>query len=82
MDPKIFKKRDETLKDPKVEANVDRANKRKEQASTPTAELPTEPRNPKNFATSWHHSDPTMADKATASSYSVLKTNDYDIANC
>ncbi len=84
-DPKIVKKIDEALKDPKVKANVDKARKRKdpsEQALTPTAELHTEPQNPKNFAIKWRYSDPIIADKSTASSYSVLKANDYDIANC
>ena len=44
--PKIAKKIDEPLKDPKIKANIDSARKRKdtrEQASTLTAKLPTEP---------------------------------------
>ena len=43
--PKITKKIDEALKDPKLKANIDKARKRKdprEQASTLTAKLPTE----------------------------------------
>ena len=45
-DPKIVKKIDEALKDPKVKANIDSARKRKdprEQALTLTTELPTKP---------------------------------------
>ena len=81
-DPKTVKKIDEALKDPKVKANVDKARKKKdprEQASTPTAEFPTEPWNLTNFTTEWHFNDPNIADK---SSYSALKANDHDIVNC
>ena len=81
-DPKTAKKIDEALKDPKVKANVDKASRKKDprkEASTPTAELPTEPRNPNNSTTEWHFNDPIIADK---SSHSVLKANDHDIVNC
>lgn len=50
--PKIAKKIDEALKDPKLKANIDKARNRKdprEQASTLTAKLPAEPEvNPNN----------------------------------
>ena len=70
---KMVKKVEEALKDSKVKANVDKARKRRADKQTlkTTAEPPTEPQDPKTFATVLHHSDPAA----------VVNINDYDIAN-
>ena len=58
-DPKIVKKIDEALMDPKVKANINKARRRKnpgEQALTLTTELPTEPQikaNDHDIMNSW-----------------------------
>ena len=69
----MVKKVEEALKDSKVKANVDKARKRRADKQTlkTTAEPPTEPQDPKPFATVLHHSDPAA----------VVNINDYDIAN-
>ena len=86
-DPKIVKKVNEAIKDPQVKKSIENAKAKmiaRRQASTPLipAELPSESSALKIFATKWHHSDPITAGKHQASSYSVLKANNYDIVNC
>ena len=90
-DPKITKKVEEAIKDPKVKANIKKSKKRNAFRSpnpATTAELPTESQSlNKNFTIIWYHnktptpSQETPALPASASSYPVLKTNDYNIIN-